>query len=461
MNQHLSPVAMPGETQFARIAEFVLDDQLDIPEHALFHCATLLIDTLGVAAGATVLDVGKIARDFAVEFHAAGSDKNAAFMLFDGRRVSLPGAAWALATQIDNLDGHDGFNPVKGHIGCAVVPALLAFAEQHPALTGPQALRALVMSYEIAARAGLSLHATVSDYHTSGAWNALGVAALGCHLEKTSREVLRHAMGIAEYHGPRSQMMREIDNPTMLHDGSGMGALIGCSATLLAIRGFTGAPAITIEAGGVAQHWADLGQRWTVAENYIKPYPSCRWGHAAIDALRQIMQTHTDVTPETVASIEVRTFDEAARLFAGMPTSTTEAQYSLNFVLATMLKHGAVAPGHIAGEGLKDPDIAALVSKISAISTDKHNARFPDGRWSDIEIVLKDGRRFQSEDTPASGGPDAWRLDADIEEKFHIFCEGVLPPKRTKAIWAMRDALLSSTTKFTDLAKLVQPGCDG
>ena len=51
-------------------------------------------------------------------------------------------------------------------------------------------------------------------------------------------QVLRHALGIAEYHGPRSQMMREIDNPTMLHDGSGMGALVGVNAALLA----SGAP---------------------------------------------------------------------------------------------------------------------------------------------------------------------------------------------------------------------------
>ena len=106
--------------QFDAISGFILDPDLVIPEDALHHCSTLLIDTLGVAAGATALEVGNIARDFACDFHAAGSDANAAHMLFDGRRVSLPGAAWALATQIDNLDGHDGFNPTKGHIGCAV-----------------------------------------------------------------------------------------------------------------------------------------------------------------------------------------------------------------------------------------------------------------------------------------------------------------------------------------------------
>jgi hypothetical protein len=33
------------------------------------------------------------------------------------------------------------------------------------------------------------------------------------------RRVTREALGIAEYHGPRSQMMRCIDHPTMVKDG--------------------------------------------------------------------------------------------------------------------------------------------------------------------------------------------------------------------------------------------------
>jgi 2-methylcitrate dehydratase PrpD len=128
-----------------------------------------------------------------------------------------------------------------------VVPALCALAEAKPDLTGREALAAMVMAYEVAARAAVALHTSVSDYHTSGAWNGLGVAALGCRLRGLRPDTLRHALGIAEYHGPRSQMMREIANPTMLHDGSGMGALTGMMAVLLAEDGFTGAPAITVE----------------------------------------------------------------------------------------------------------------------------------------------------------------------------------------------------------------------
>lgn len=458
MNKQLNPVAMPGTSQFRAIADFTLDQSVEIPEVELLHASTLLVDTLGVAAGAAVLAAGSIARDFAADFYPAGSDFNSARMLFDGRKVSLPGAAWALATQIDNLDGHDGFNPVKGHIGCAVVPSLFAFGERHPDISALEALRTLAISYEIAARAGMSLHATVSDYHTSGAWNALGVAAMGCRLEGADDARLRHAIGIAEYHGPRSQMMREIDNPTMLHDGSGMGAFIGCTSALLAMRGFTGAPAITAEAAEVADFWEDLGRRWTVSENYIKPYPSCRWGHAAIDALRKLMSQ--GVTAENVEHVEVRTFDEAARLFAGVPETTTQAQYSLNFVMAVMLKHGFIGPSHVAGEGLEDPDVMKLIPKISAVSSERHNARFPEGRWSDVEVCLKDGRRLSSGDVDASGGPGAWRPDSDVEEKFHVFCDGVLSESRIKAIWAMRDKMLDPATRLKELASLASQPAD-
>src|SRR6056297_2284512 len=302
--------------QFAPVARFALDPKLSVPEEVLFQTATLLIDTLGVAAGAASLNVGRIARDFACDFHGAAREDHRATLLFDGRRCAMPGAAWALATQIDNLDAHDGLNATKGHIGCALVPALFAFAEARPDLTGRQALTALAMGYEVAARAAVALHASVSDYHTSGAWNALGVAALGAHLRGCDAGVLRHALGIAEYHGPRSQMMREIANPTMLHDGSGMGAMVGAMAALMAEDGFEGAPAITVE--DAPEHWTDLGQLWTVERNYIKPYPICRWAHAAIDAVGQVIDAH-GVQPEQIARIDVRTFAQAAALYRGMP----------------------------------------------------------------------------------------------------------------------------------------------
>jgi len=439
--------------KFDRIAEFALSDR-DIPQSALDMAATLLIDTVGVAAGATGLAAGRIARDHAFAFHGAGAPEHAAHMMFDGRRASIPGAAFAAATQIDNLDAHDGLNQTKGHIGCAVVPALFAFAENQPDLTARDALKVLVVAYEIAARAAFALHSSVSDYHTSGAWNALGVAAIGCRLGGANPDQLRQAFGIAEYHGPRSQMMREIANPTMLHDGSGMGALVGSMAAIMALDGFTGAPAITVENNDAARFWADLGEVWTIELNYIKPYPICRWAHAALDALFGLMHAH-GFQADDVANISVNTFAESAALFPGMPTTTSQAQYSLPFALATMLVHGRIGPDEITGAGLSDPQVAALLPRISVHEAARHSERFPEGRWSDVTIESKDGRRLASGDLNARGGPEAPMDIHEVEAKFHIMAAAVPEPRR-RAIWEMRERLVQPETKFEDLARLVR-----
>lgn len=439
---------------FGRIADFTLQSASTVPESALRMAATLLLDTLGVAAGAVPLEAGRIAREIALDFYAARDEASSARLLFDGRRASLVGAAYAAATQIDNLDAHDGYNPTKGHIGCAAVPALFAFAEVKQDLTGQDALAALAVAYEIAARAGIALHATVADYHTSGAWNALGVAALGCRLLGQDRDSLRQALGIAEYHGPRSQMMREIDNPSMLHDGSGMGALTGVSAALLAARGFQGAPALTVEAEEVAGVWDDLGEVWTIEDNYIKPYPICRWAHAAIDALRCLALAHA-FSASDVSAIEIRTFHEAAQLYPGMPGTTSQAQYSLAFAVATQLRHGRIGPEHVMGAALHDPEVAAILERITVLEEERHSARFPEGRWSDVTVILADGRRLESGDIHARGGPEAPMTAAEITEKFHNMTAGALATERTREIEAAGHALLDEGISFTHLSDLV------
>ena len=84
-----------------------------------------------------------------------------------------------------------------------MIPALLALAEQAGPIGKDEALALITLGYEIAGRAGLALHATVSDYYTRGVERP-GVAALAARI-RGSRAQFREAIGIAEYHGPRSR----------------------------------------------------------------------------------------------------------------------------------------------------------------------------------------------------------------------------------------------------------------
>lgn len=446
---------------FDRLADFVLRRPVgDIPEEVLQRARFLLLDTLGVAIAAGPMDAGRIARDAAPLIYGASEERYRARMMFDGRRASLAGAAFAVATQIDNLDGHDGYSPTKGHIGVAVVPALAALAEQMPDLGGREALAALAIGYEVAGRAGIALHASVSDYHTSGAWNALGVVALAARLRGMTDEQLREALGIAEYHGPRSQMMREIATPTMLHDGSGMGALVGLSAAVLAELGFTGAPAITVEDPALAEHWADLGSFWQSLHQYVKPYPICRWAHAAIDGVRAIRLEH-GIGADDVAEVTVNSFHYAATLFRDMPDTTSKAQYSLRFAVATFLIHGRIGLEHISGDGLKDKAVAELLQRISIVEDKRHSDRFPAGRWADVIVTTRDGRVLASGDTHARGGPEAPLSEAEIEAKFMELSTPVLGQTRSAAIAKAVLSLAEPGARFGQLSALIYDAPSG
>ena len=287
-------------------SEFLHSADADtIPEEKLGLGRKWLLDLLGVAAGATGTAMSRLVRNHAAE-HFAPNQRKAA-ILFDGRLVSPGGAALAGGMTIDALDAHDGHKLTKGHVGCGVLPALLAFTQAEKLTDDRAFLASLVVGYEIGTRAGIALHRTASDYHTSGAWIAIATAALGARVMKLDTARTRDAIGIAEYHGPRSQMMRVIDQPTMLKDGSGWGAMAGVSAAYLAAGGFTGAPALTVEGDDVSDLWSNLGQTWRISEQYFKHYPICRWAQPSVQAVLDLRRAH-NLRSEDVEAIEITTF---------------------------------------------------------------------------------------------------------------------------------------------------------
>ena len=94
----------------------------------------------------------------------------------------------------------------------------------------------------------------------------------------------------------------------------GNAAMTGLIAATLAAEGYRGpAQAFEGKAGFLASHApnpdpakavAGLGETWETMQIAVKPYPSCRYGHAAMDAIIGLRKQH-DLRPEDVQEIEV------------------------------------------------------------------------------------------------------------------------------------------------------------
>lgn len=403
----------------------------DIPDEPLIGAQRSLLDLIGVAAAGSETELSRIIRNHAAGHFGAGGV--GAPMLFDGRTVSPQGAALAGGMTIDSIDAHDGYKPAKGHIGCGVLPALLAFAAAEGMTDGREFLTSFVAGYEMAARLSVALHGTVSDYHTSGAWIAVACAGVGARIMGLNAAQTRHAMGIAEYHGPRSQMMRCIDHPTMLKDGSGWGAMAGVSAAYLARDGFTGAPALTVEQA--PEYWKDLGDNWLTHVQYFKPSPVCRWAQPPTEAVRKLRAEH-GLTSEMVDRIEVSTFHEAVRLATRRPKTTEQAQYSLPYPVAAAIVRGRVGPAEVAPEAFADPEIQRLADNMELIESDAFNEPFPMRRIAEAVIVLKSGERIASGPTEARGDPEDPLTMEELEAKFRAYADPVLGAERAGRIGA-------------------------
>jgi 2-methylcitrate dehydratase PrpD len=433
----------------AFLHEVTWDSLPDPVRHATVRC---LVDLLGALAAGRRTPLSAIARHHASI--AYGGDQ--ATLLLDGRRVSAPGAALATGMTIDSFDIHDSHRESLGHAGVHVFAATLAIAESRAARGGPlpdgrELLATMAAGYEIACRAGRALHATASDYHTSGAWGAVSSAGLYARLMGLDRARTREALGIAEYHGPRSQMMRCIDHPTMVKDGSGWGAMAGVSAGMLAESGFTGAPALTIESPDVRRWWTSLGREWAVLEQGFKAHGSCWWAQPAIEAALAVARTHR-LRPADIVAIRVETFEKAIHLAHPSPTTTEQAQYSLPFPIAAALVKAAgpdeawygLGPDELLDPASADPETRRLARSIELVEAPDLSAAFPGRFLARISVTLRDGTAIGSPDTTFRGELDDPFDDDELTTKARWLMGPVLERDRVEglldAAWSMADA---------------------
>ncbi len=399
----------------------------DLPNQVIEMARACLLDLLAVAAAGSHVSSTKIMCDF-----VASEMSGQTAILFSDKTASNTGAALAIGTMIDSFDAHDGQVLCKGHVGAGIFPALTLFVGNPlEKLTQSQArelIVATVIGYELGSRLGIALHATTSDYHTSGAWNSIAAAAIVARALGLSDEQTEHALGIAEYHGPRSQMMRCIDYPTMLKDGSGFGAMVGVSSALLAQKGFTGAPAVTLFDSNCQRYFADLGQRWYSLEQYFKLYPVCRWAQPAVEAALTLREklTQAIIDADAIKRIEIYTFHEAVRLDKKYPKNTEEAQYGLAFPFICALLFGDINVQHITNE-LDNPQILRLIDKIELLEKYEYNTLFPAERWAEVIIHLDSGEQLKS---------PAMRTKGDFDNPYP---ESVLTKKAEKLLQLVLD----------------------
>ncbi|EKG35780.1 MmgE/PrpD family protein [Pseudomonas syringae pv. avellanae str. ISPaVe037] len=372
----------------------------DIPQAVQAVAVRCLIDTLGVALAGSGNDVATKARSL-VNLTAAAGDCT---VLGNSKRLSAPAAAFANATAGHALDFDDNCYAGFVHGSVVIMPAALAVAQMRD-LSGSALLTAFVVGAECeyALARMLTRHIYDRGWWTTGVLGSVGACAAACHALGLSAAQTAHALGIALAGTGGMKASFGSDAKVLM---AGRASESGVIAALLAEAGSSGPVDIVEHPLGLASMFNSdvletgilngLGHDWSLLSPGvdIKRIPVCLSSHAAVDALRELLEEQ-EIRPVAIERIICDVPPIVVQnLIYDMPVTRQQAQFSLQFALAVTWLEGDVDLDNVNDDMATRKDMLACMQRISLHSSKRWSDTAmldsaPEGAW--VELVFKDG----------------------------------------------------------------------
>ena len=405
------------------LAQYALDFKADAMSSqtraAVQNC---MLDCVAAALAGAHCDGAAAARASAMAQFGPGKTS----VWFSGGAKTLPGAAiLANCTAASIMDLDDGHRAAAGHPGAAIIPSCLAVAEEVGA-SHAQLMAAIVVGYEVAVRVAAARDFSSLKTMATGKWCNYGVAAASALLQGCTLAQMIQAMAIAGVHGPNQSAAgysRVMGNH--VKEGIPWSSLTGYMAVSLAINGFTGPTDILdhpphFDATAIA---AGLGRSHAIERVYFKPYSCCRWAHAALDALLDLLETE-GLVPDAVEEVEIHTFSRALRLNNERDPQTLEgAQYSIPYVLGVAALYGRGALLPLTVDRLHDAAASDFARRVRLVVDPVLDAKFPATAAARVILKTRTGT-CEREVLHPLGDPDNPMSRDQLQDKFAAVTRG-------------------------------------
>lgn len=429
--------------ELARFCAAVRLDQL--PPDVLQRARFLMLDLVGNVVRARH-DAESTASILAA-VRAIGLAAGNCGVFGDAARYTPAGAALLNGALAHSLDFDDTHAAGSLHPGAPVIPAALAAGEMSGA-TGADVLAAIVAGYEVTCRIALSLPAGEHydrGFHPTATCGAFGAAAAAARVFGLDVDGVVGALGTA--------LSECAGSLQFLANGAwtkrfqvGWAAANGLMAATLVREGFRG-PSEALEGRhGFLRAYApnphparvvqELGIIFELMNTAVKPYPSCRYGHAGIDAALALREEHGLKLEE----IEGVTFGlpRSGMMLIGEPAdikadpqNVVDGQFSGPYVIACALATGAM--GWDSYGLLRDHTVRNLLPRIRCELDPEIEAEFPANMSGKITITAR-GQRFTRKVVVPKGEPSNFLTEAELRAKFNGLAEAVLGPERTERL---------------------------
>ena len=406
----------------------------ELPEAVTARVKQLVLDLLGVAVRARfdVESTPPMLRAIA----ALRWDRGDCTIIGNSGGYAPAAAALANGALAHSLDFDDTHAAGSLHPSAPIVPAAFAAAELAGA-NGADVIAGIVAGYEVQTRLSLALVPSrhySQGFHPTATCGTFGAAAAAGRVLGLSAQQLQSAFGLCGSMAAGS-MQFLADGAWNKRFHTGYAAMNGLVAAVTAGQDYRGAGASIEGPAGFLHGYSPspeparaveaLGKRFLTLEIAVKPYPCCRYSHAALDAIIAL-RAENRIEPRRVRSIDVglpltgqRIIGEPAAA-KQRPKNVVDGQFSMAFVAAVALREGRMSWDDY-GRHLIDPETLELCERVSTHPDPMAEAEFPQNMSARVRIETADGSCEKFVRVP-KGEPDNFMTDAELAEKFRSLC---------------------------------------
>lgn len=315
--------------------------------------------------------------------------------------------------------------------------------------SGKDFIAAIVAGYEVQIRLGLALDPSAHydrGFHPTATCGVFGATVAAAKLLGLDADGIESALGIALSQAAGS-MQFLADGAWTKRSHVGQAAQNGLICATLAAEGFQGPKEAFEGRWGFLYSYAPdadpaavtdgLGARWETMKLAVKPYPSCRYTHAAMDALAALKHDN-DIVAADIVSVEIGLPETGWKIVGDPqtekqnPKSIVDGQFSMPFCAAVVLREGTLGWDHYATH-LHDKNTRDLGARVSTVIDPQADAAFPDNMAGVARIETKNARYEAFVEVP-KGEPDNFMSQAEFLEKFNDLCQPYLSAETARRL---------------------------
>ena len=379
------------------------------------------------------------------------------------KNVKLPvgNAAFLNAVYAHGADMDDGNRKAMGHVAAHVMSSVFALAETLD-VSGKDIITAINTGYEVYNRVAAAVQPGLvrRGFHSTGTAGSLACGAATAKLLGLDEKGIYNAISLAAIQSSGLMLITEsgqsckpINPANAARSGilAAQLAKMGIESSLYPLestKGWFHAMSDSVDESEVLD---GLGERFTICESYLKPYPSCRHTHCGIEAALKIRQrVYSDygrIDFSQINRIAVYIYPNAIRVAGNIqiPQTDEECKFSIHYTLAVAFFRGHFNLDDLNIVGM-DPEIGDLIKKIVIISDESMENTKAGIRGAKVCLEFLNGIAYEEVIKVPKGDAANPLSMSELQEKLAVCADNVITVEQQKE-------LISAVKSFEKIEK--------